>query len=1000
MKKFYKIFYPGKNRISNIILMLFGFIFFQSSITFGQEMNLTKYVNPFIGTGGHGHTFPGVSVPFGMVQLSPDTRLEGWDGCSGYHFSDTVVYGFSHTHLSGTGCSDYGDILFMPINYEAFTKSGDTCFIKNISSVFDKKNESASAGYYSVLLNSGNIKAEFTATKRVGFHKYTFDKNSDEKIFIDLKHRDEVIESDIKIISDTEISGYRRSRNWARDQRVYFYAKFSKPIRNYFIFSDDKYIQKIDTASGKNIKAVLEFDSSDKNSEPLYIKVGISAVSADGAKRNTEAEIQGWDFESVRKQADNEWNKELNKIQVEGGTNDELTIFYTALYHAMLTPNLYMDVDGQYLGRDFNVHTAEGFSYHTVFSLWDTYRAEHPLLTIIDTKRTADFLNTFQKEYEYGSLLPVWELSSNETFCMIGYHSVPVIADAMVKGLTGFDGYKLFEAMKHSADTTLFGLTHYRNCGFVPQDKENESVSKTLEYAYDDWCISQAAKYLDVTNDMDFFRFNQRAQYYKNIFDPETGFMRARMNGGWYLPFDPSEVNNNYTEADAWQYTFYVPQDITGFAKLFGGKDKFSKQLDNLFTASSAMYGRDQSDITGLIGQYAHGNEPSHQIAYMYDYLNEPWKTQFYVNKIMREFYKNDPDGLIGNEDCGQMSAWAVLSDMGFYQVCPAQLQYAIGTPTFGKVTINLENGKKFIIRAENVSDKNYYIQSAKLNGVDYNKCYITHNDITSGGELVFTMGSEPNHNWGNRDEDVPITEIKSGLITTAPVIQSPGFSFREEKIIELKSIEGNQKIYYTLDGSEPTVNSFLYEKPFKINSKTTVKAVAFNSEGTMSKVVTANFYKIPEGRTVKIISKYDNQYTGGGDDALIDGIKGGRNWRLGFWQGYLGQDFEAIVDLGKIQFVKNVSGEFLTDVMSWICFPTEVEFSVSDNGIDFKKAGTVNTGMDIENRKVEIKNFGIELNQSTRYIKVKAKNFGRLPKWHPGAGDESYIFIDEIIIE
>lgn len=966
----------------------------------GQEMNLTKYVNPFIGTGGHGHTFPGASVPFGMMQLSPDTRLEGWDGCSGYHYSDTVVYGFSHTHLSGTGCSDYGDILFMPLNYDAFTKSGDEYTIGNISSTFNKSNEFAQAGYYSVLLNQGNIKVELTATKRVGFHKYTFQNNSDERIFIDLKHRDEVLESDIKMISDTEISGWRRSRNWARDQRIYFYAKFSKPIRNYLVFSDDKNSSKIDAASGKNIKALLEFDNSGTDNEPLFVKVATSPVSTEGAMKNLEAEIQGWNFDSVKKQANEDWNKELNKIQVEGGTDDQLTIFYSALYHAMLVPNLYMDVDGQYLGRDFNVHTADGFSYYTVFSLWDTYRAEHPLLSIIDTKRTSDILNTFEKEYEYGHLLPVWEFASNETYCMIGYHSVPVIADAMIKGLTGFDGYKLFEAMKHSADTTLFGLVHYRNCGFVPQDKENESVSKTLEYAYDDWCISQAAKYLDVPNDMDFFRFNQRAQYYKNVFDPETGFMRARMNGGWYTPFDPSEVNNNYTEADAWQYTFYVPQDVTGLAKLYGGKDKFAKQLDALFSASSAMYGRDQSDITGMIGQYAHGNEPSHQIIYMYDYLNQPWKTQLYVNKVMTEFYKNDPDGLIGNEDCGQMSAWAVLSAMGFYQMCPAQLQYAIGTPSFGKVTINLENGKKFIIRAENISDKNYYIQSAKLNGSDYGKCYITHNDITEGGELVFRMGSEPNKSWGSRDEDVPVTEIKSGLISTAPVIHSDGFSFRKEKTVELKSIEGNQKIYYTTDGSDPTTVSTFYTKPFNITSTSTVKAVAFGSGGEMSKVVTANFYLIPAERTVKILSKYNSQYTGGGDDALIDNIHGGRNWRLGFWQGYDGKDFEAIVDLGKVQFVKKAGGEFLQDVMSWICFPTEVEFSISDDGVHFKNAGSVNTEMNVENRKLEIKNFGIDINKNTRYIKVKAKNYGKLPKWHPGYGDDSFIFIDEITIE
>jgi predicted alpha-1,2-mannosidase len=554
--------------MKKIILVFFFFI---SAISFGQNnlLDLTQYVNPFIGTGGHGHTYPGATVPFGMVQLSPDTRLEGWDGCSGYHYSDSVILGFSHMHLSGTGVPDYCDILFMPANYDLFKYEEDLYKLNSYSSPFDKKNEYAEPGFYSVILNNGNIKVELTATKRAGFHKYSFNGGGTPRVVIDLKHRYEVLESDIKIISSTEIQGYRRSKYWAKDKRVYFYAKFSKPFKNYYIFQDDKFGQKIDEASGINLKTVLEFD--ELSNVPLNVKVGISAVSEEGAKLNVNTEIPDWNFDGVKKQAKKDWNKELNKIQVEGGTKDQKIVFYTALYHTMVVPNLYMDVDGQFRGTDLQVHKTEGFENYTVFSLWDTYRAYHPLMTIIDQKRTKDYINTFLKMYEYRGLLPVWELSANETYCMIGYHSVPVIVDAYIKGIRGFDEQLALKAMKHSADTSLFGLVPYRQYGFVPQDKEHESVSKTLEYGYDDWCIAQFAK--DINND-DYKNFIERAQSYKNVFDPSTGLMRAKINGGWYKPFNPFEVNSNYTEADAWQYSFYVPQDMTGFIKLHGGKDK------------------------------------------------------------------------------------------------------------------------------------------------------------------------------------------------------------------------------------------------------------------------------------------------------------------------------------------------------------------------------------------------------------------------------------------
>ena len=967
-------------------------IFFISFITFNvsgqsiiEKQDCTQYVNPFIGTGGHGHTYPGASVPFGMMQLSPDTRLEGWDGCSGYHYSDSIIYGFSHQHLSGTGVPDYCDILIMPFTGDTKLKNSD------YASVFSHKNETASPGFYSVLLEKYKILAELTVTKRAGLHKYTFPESNSSNFIIDLKHRDNVIESSIEILNDNEIRGMRRSTGWARNQCVYFVMKFSKPFETFSFYYNDEMVRGFEGTSGKNVKAVVGYNT--KKGEVIYVKVGISGVSIEGALKNLESEIPDWNFDGIRKQANEDWNKELNKIQVEGGTKDQKTVFYTALYHAMVVPNLYMDVDGQYRGTDLKIHKAEGFDNYTVFSLWDTYRAEHPLMTIIDQKRTQDFINTFLKQYEHRGLLPVWELSANETYCMIGYHSVPVIVDAYIKGIRGFDEIKALTAMKHSADTNLFGLEFYRQYGFVPQDKEHESVSKTLEYAYDDWCIAQFAK--DYNKD-DYVRFIERAQSYKNVFDPSTGMMRAKINGGWYKPFDPLEVNSNYTEANAWQYSFYVPQDMTGFIKLHGGKDKLSAKLDELFVTESKMSGIDLSDITGLIGQYAHGNEPSHHMAYLYDYVNQPWKTQSLIHKINTEFYKNDPDGLIGNEDCGQMSAWFVMSAMGFYQVCPGQLQYAIGTPLFDKVTINLENGNKFIIRAENLSDKNYYIQSAEMNGNKYNKCYITHPDITNGGEIVFRMGSEPNKNWGSRDEDVPETSINDNLIVPVPIINFDKRSFEGTQNIEIKTINTEYEILYTIGSQDELIQ---YTGPFKIEESISISAFAYNSKSNASKTISSEFLKVPEGRSINILSKYSPQYTGGGDEALIDLERGEKNWRLGKWQGYKGQDFEAIVDLGKMQFVKEVQTGFLQDVQSWICFPTDVEFEISSDGINYTKAGFVNTNMNIESKDLEIKDFGIPINKEARYIKVIAKNYGTLPQWHPGAGDPAWIFIDEIII-
>jgi len=940
------------------------------------QRDLTRHVNPFIGTGGHGHTFPGAIVPFGMVQLSPDTRLTGWDGCSGYHYSDSVVYGFSHTHLSGTGISDYGDVLLMPTVGNRKN---------NYTSRFSHQNEKASPGFYSVRLDDDNIFVELTVTARAGMHRYTFPATNEANIILDLAHRDKVLDSGVKIEGKT-VLGWRRSQAWARDQIVYFAIEFSEPLLGHG--SDD-------------LKMFFRFDA--RNRKPILVRVGISAVSTEGALRNLRAELNHWDFDKVKADAAAAWNRELSKITVTGGTDAQLTNFYTGLYHAMTAPNIFMDVDGQYRGRDFKIHKATDFTNYTVFSLWDTFRAAHPLYTIIDTKRTRDFIKTFLVQYEQGGRLPVWELAANETDTMIGYHAVSVIADAAVKGIDGFDLKKAFEAMDHSAELRHYGLGPYIDNGFISTEDERESVSKVLEYAYDDWCLAQVANL--VGDRGNYIYYLLRAQSYRNVFDPQTGFMRPRTNGDWTEPFDPREVTFHFTEANAWQYTFFVPHDVTGLIDLMGGREKFASKLDQMFEAESRTTGREQADITGLIGQYAHGNEPSHHMAYLYNYAGQPWKTQFRVRQIMDQFYKPTPDGLIGNEDCGQMSAWYVLSAAGFYPVTPGSTTYAIGTPLFPEVEFNLENGKSFRIVAKDVSDKNIYIQFAVLNNRPYRKSFIDHADLMAGGQLVLQMGPRPNQHWGTGPGNEPVSRIKSPSIVPVPVIKSAGQTFKNNLTIDIQAVGPADRIHYTTDGSAPTPKSRRFTKPFAIDKSSTVKAIAIQVT-RQSLAATAKFHKIPHDWKLTLLSKYSHQYTGGGDDALIDGIRGTTNWTSGAWQGYWGKDLVAVVDLGRPQLISRLGAGFLQDAGSWIWMPRTVSFELSLDGQNFVPALSIpNDVPDGSNPDFNVgilaKDFVKNITrQEARYVRITAVNFGKIPAWHPGHGGDAWIFADEIIIE
>lgn len=961
-------------------------------------------VNPFIGTGGHGHTFPGATLPFGMVQLSPDTRLTGWDGCSGYHDSDRRVFGFSHTHLSGTGVSDYGDILVLPATGPIRWKSGyapeDSA--TGYGSFFTKASEQASPGYYAVTLDDYGVRAELTTTLRAGLHRYTFTRGGPAHLLVDLTHRDEVLESNLKTVNDHEIEGLRRSRAWAQNQRVYFVLRTSKPFRP-LLAVGDTVRDELTAAAGKNIKAALRFDS--RPGEVVEVKVGISAVDIEGARRNLDEELPGWDFDRTHGAARAAWRKQLNTIEIDGGTPDQRTIFYTALYHTMIQPNTWSDVDHRFRGRDDRVHTADGYTRYTVFSLWDTFRAAHPLYTILEPERTVDFIRTFLAQYQESGRLPVWELAGNETDCMIGYHAVSVIADAYMKGIRGFDEKLALEAMKAAAEQQTPGLEAYRRFGYIPSDVEAESVSKTLEYAYDDWCIGEMSKAID-----GYPGIGARSDHWIHLLDPATGFMRPRKNGAWLSPFRPTEVDFNFTEANSWQYTFFVPQDVAGQARRMGGPARFAARLDSLFGTAERTTGRDQADITGLIGQYAHGNEPSHHMAYLYALVDRPWQTQRRVRQIMDELYAARPDGLAGNEDCGQMSAWFVMSALGFYSVCPGRSDYVVGTPLFPRATLRFGNRRELVIETQQGGPGRPYIDSAWWNGRPLRRSLIGHQEIRGGGRLIFQMSDEP---APTRVMDpVPYTGRFDPLIA-APYVAAGQSPFHERTTIRLAAPDSTSRIGYSLDGSDPGTNHpTFYEKPIEIDRTTTLRFVAVryvksSSAGPLkpsgaSPIQQATFHRIPGHRKIVSLSPTHRQYTAGGNDAFIDGIRGGNDFRLGTWLGFYGIDMDGVVDLGEELTLRHLAVGFLQDQNSWIFMPRAVNFDTSLDGVTWQAAGSTANDVDEHADGVVLKDFSVSLAapRQARFVRTHATAPIMCPEWHKGAGNRSFIFADELVTE
>ena len=1014
------------------------------------QHSLTSYVNPFIGTDGHGHTFPGAILPYGMVQVSPDTRLDGWDGCSGYHYSDDTIYGFSHTHLSGTGCSDYGDLLLMPFTSEDKTVTvPDSLDYSLYLSSFSHRNEKAEPGYYRVVLDRNRVMAELTVHGRTALHRYTYPNIGKKGLVIDLKHRDVVINSSIHVNSDSNtmlITGHRVSAAWNPEQHFYFAMKIDGDIDNITLYKNGFSEIGIDGQAldlegrtginGQDCKALVSFA---KEVKEVTVYVGISAVDEEGAINNLK-QSEGVSFQQAKKEASEIWERALGQIEVEGGSKEDRTNFYTALYHCMTSPYLYSDADGRYRTKkvdDTTGHlirtTEKGKNIYTVFSLWDTYRALHPLLNITDPERSTDFVRTMLSHYHWpnNGELTMWELGSHETHCMIGYHAVPVILDAyrcgVLKDLSYSELEELLDGMIATANLPKFGRNEYARDGFLSSEYDNESVSKTLEYAYDDWCIAEFARlwaddllrqnYGNSPNhEKDSLYYTQliipklkeyiveymnRSQSWKNIIDKD-GFMHPRRNGGFLTPFNPTEVNNHFTEANSWQYSSYVPHDVYGWIKMLGGDEAAELFLDSLFYGTSELSGRDQSDITGLIGQYAHGNEPSHHAAYLYAYVGKQYKTAELVRRICTELYHDTPDGLCGNEDCGQMSAWYVLSAMGFYPLCPGSGQYIIGSPLFDKVTIHLPSGKDIVINAKGQSKKNCYVQSLRIDGTRYDNSYITIEQLQSGCTLDFEMGSNPNKEWASATERRPLNfNTAPSTFTAAPVFCDWQQSFNGDKQV---SITAQDTIFYTTDGSTPTTSSHRYNGPIYVDNDVTIKAVAYNESTGYSAVITQQLTRMAKDRSLKYITKPAPQYFENGETGLIDRLHGTENYRIGGWQGWQG-DCEVVIDLLEPRNISRVTTECLENMRSWIFFPTRVIVEISDDGTTFRPFGTVeNNGYPATLERQEnstVADFTVTAGSvTTRYIRVKAVNFGKLPAWHISAGEQAWLFVDEITVE
>lgn len=946
-----------------------------------------NFVNPFVGTGGHGHTFPGATAPFGMVQLSPDTRYEGWDGCGGYHYSDSVIYGFSHTHLSGTGIPDYADLLITP-QVGTPKWQGKYEVVDGYGHYFDHQNETAAPGYYHVFLPEANVQVDLVSHTRSGMHRYDFGTERRKKfILLDLDYRDKVLAADFKVLSNQTISGFRRSKDWAEDQSFYFFLQSQIPWTKATRYE----------VAGKH-KLLLEFA---EDVSIVQLQVGISAVDENGAELNLLSDRWTWNHILEKKRVADEWKNELNKIKFHTSDPIVKTIFYTALYHTFIAPNVFSDSDGRYRGMDGKIHQIDpnNDAQYTVFSLWDTFRAAHPLFTLVQPERTKHFVQTFNRQNQQMGDLPVWELSANETECMIGYHSVSVIADAYLKGLIPENqAPMLLDAMVKTARAKDYSKSFFHDHGYLNLAEEPESVSKALEYAYDDFCIAQMARKMGKNTLADSFEVY--AFQFINHFDPQSKFFRARRGAQWFAPFDPREVNFNYTEANAWQYSAFAPHAVGNLIQLHGGKKNFSAHLDSLFNTNPRTTGRDQADITGLIGQYAHGNEPSHHMAYLYNYTHESPKTQLFIDSIQRNLYTHLPDGLSGNEDCGQMSAWYVLSALGIYQIAPGRLVYDVGRPLFDSVEIQLGNNKTLRMIALNNGKGQKFIQKIEVDGREVNTSYFTHQQLVEATEIVWTMGSQPSSNFANLRSAPSLEKVPQGFIPLPHFVNTERVFDRQINLkLALPYADPQLKIQYKLLGAQDWLD---YKSPFLLENTAVFEIRTYSVPTKKSSAsLVAQFKKKDDRLSMLLESAYSNQYAAGGANALIDGIEGNSEYRTGDWQGFYDQDVNVTITLkAGIQNPKVAIG-LLEDVKSWIFWPTSVNVVFLNEKGEVLKVGTQVLTSDKPNdyRPASKKIIVVEgpTEGTVHAVRIQMKNSGNCPEWHLGAGNPTWIFADEI---
>ncbi|MBK7301859.1 MAG: GH92 family glycosyl hydrolase [Saprospiraceae bacterium] len=958
------------NRLLFFLYLLFPIIIYSQYV---------EFVNPFVGTGGHGHTFPGATSPFGMVQLSPDTRLEGWDGCSGYHYSDSIIYGFSHTHLSGTGVADYCDVLIMPGSGKLQLTNG---FLDSpeSASAFNKKTEKALPGIYECFLTKPQIRVRLTVTPRTGIHEYVFQKENDSKwIKIDLKHRDKLIKGNFSTITENEITGTRISSSWAKEQHIYFKLKSSVAFKSKILSKDGTVL-------------FCEFEKSTKR---VVLQCAISAVDEEGAKTNLKSEWIGFNFEKAYKSTKNSWNKMLGRIDVTSKIYEgkQKEIFYTSLYHLLIQPNIFQDADNRYRGMDNKIHFGDPeYPRYTVFSLWDTYRAAHPFYQLVYPDYNEKFVLSFLGQFDECGRLPVWELAGNETYCMIGNHSIPVLTNALLDQNSRISKYRqrIERAIRETLVQDFSCLQNFRN-GFISSDECSESVSKTIENSVD----FGALKLVSPSDE----RIVENT-FYKNLFNPKTGFFQAKLNHTFVEPFDPTEVNFHFTEANAWQYLFGAHHDVAGmidcFSKIkFNGEANYLSKhpleimLDSLFQSDSKMTGRAQSDITGLLGQYAHGNEPSHHIAYLYNYCNRTDKAQQIVRRILRTMYANEPDGLCGNEDCGQMSAWYLWSSLGFYPVNPLLNSYDLGCFVFDKASIRVP-GEREINLVSNKKEGSKFVQKVTKNGFSQNSLI----DLNPGDHIEFIY-----HDDNYIQLDLSQNNKSHDLNEVLPFVVGGERTFQDSTRIELSSLS-DFNIEYKL-GDLHAISKY-YTNPIIIHDNESIyfRQQKNDSNNFNLPWLTARFSKRPSGFKIQSISEYAPMYSAGGKDALIDGLEGSLDFRDGFWQGYFGKDLNVEFSLSEEAKADSLEVRFLQDQNSWILLPSCVIVFTSIDGVNFNREAEVVNKINQKSDSAFAKKFSFKIeNSNARFIKLAATNPGKLPDWHLSAGESSWIFADEIKI-